>query len=104
MPSNARKEEMACWDHLHYTITKLNRINLPMDYDELVLQCVRKYPVGVKTVDNHIHRFYVKKGIIILNEEKRMIFPPDYDKRRREAEVKAAVDKEAQLLGVEPAA
>ena len=99
MPANARKDEMRCWDHLFYTITKLNRINRDMEYDELVLQCVRKYPVGVKQVDEHIKRFYIERGIINLSENGRLI-PPDYEKVKQE-KLKAEADEEAKRLGLE---
>ena len=101
MSANPRLQEMKCWEHVFYLITKLNKNNLPMEYDELVLQSIRKYPVGLKQVDNHIKRFYIQRGIVVHDNETGMIIPPEYNARKKK-DAEKSFDDEISALGVTP--
>lgn len=73
MPINIHFDEMKAWKHTATLIQKARETN--MLYDQLVLNIIRSHPVGAKQVDNHIKRFYIDSGYIIINEEGRITNP-----------------------------
>jgi hypothetical protein len=68
MPVNARKHEMQCWSHIYGVYTKLAKRGKTMEFDELVHQCIRGYPVSVDQVERHVKRFYIVRGLLNVRE------------------------------------
>jgi hypothetical protein len=65
---------MKAWKYVEQTINKILRDNTSILYDQVVLNTIRSYPVGMSQVDKHLKRFYIETDVVRL-EDGRLVSP-----------------------------
>lgn len=106
MPTNTHIPERDVWKQIAEDINRMCRLNQKLDYEKYLLRILLRHPVGLKSIENHIRRFYINcLDIEVIDGEMRrsphcrvpLATGPTREEAQREA------DDQAIALGIQVA-